>query len=150
MDGLRWEVDQGTYDPLDYQAGSPNGFTTLAKKYVKQKEWQGLKSIGNTRNYIKQACKYFGQKNVKQFKRSDIRDFLDGLQDISNKTKHNYMSCLRDFFRNLYEDEIIDVTQIPRMPKVDYELGYRNITDIETQGQIIAKVKEAISIYLTP
>jgi hypothetical protein len=28
LDGLRWEVDQGTYDPRDYKINFPLGFQT--------------------------------------------------------------------------------------------------------------------------
>ena len=50
------------------------------------------------------------------------------------------------YVTTINEDDVIEVTQIPRMPKVDYELGYRTITDIDTQGKIIAKVKEWHSV----
>ncbi len=32
LDGLRWEVDQGTYDHRDYRVNNPLGFETLALK----------------------------------------------------------------------------------------------------------------------
>ena len=90
---------------------------------------------------MKVAKTHFEQKNVKEFKRIDIRDFLFSL-DVSDKTRHNYMSCLRDFFQNLYKDDVITILQIPKMPEIEYELEYRTLTDLQTQETIISRVKE--------
>jgi hypothetical protein len=88
------------------------------------------------------ASNYFGHKNIKTFTRADIREFLFGLKNISEKTRYNYMSCLRDFINNLVDDEVISIIQMPRMPKIEFELGYRTITDIETQNHILKKIKD--------
>ncbi|RJP78615.1 MAG: hypothetical protein C4522_12630 [Desulfobacteraceae bacterium] len=141
LQGLRFKFNEGTFDAKDYRKDSPMGFSTLADQYVKMKEQDGLRSIQNIRNYMKLAKNYFGQKNVKEFKRPDIRNFLFGL-NVSSKTRHNYMSCLHDFFYNLYNDDIISISQIPNMPKIEFELEYRTLTDLETQEKIISKVKE--------
>ena len=142
LQGLRFKFTEGTFDGRDYQQDSPLGFTTQARKYIQMKEQQRLSSIANVRNYIKLACNYWEQKNVKIFNRADIREFLYTIENISEKTRHNYMSCLRDFFKNLVEDEVINVTQMPRMPKIDFELGYRKVTDIETQTLILDKIRD--------
>jgi len=149
LQGLRFKTIEGTFDERDYQKDAPLGFTTLAEKYVKMKEQQGLKSINNIKNYIRKARNYWGQKNIKTFNRADIRDFLYDIKGISEKTRHNYMSCLRDFFRNLVEDEVIDITQMPRMPKIYFDLGYRAITDIDTQTTVLNKIKE-MSYHINP
>jgi hypothetical protein len=41
LDGLRWEVDQGTYDSRDYRIDYPLGFETLALKWLEVKEKEG-------------------------------------------------------------------------------------------------------------
>lgn len=38
FDGLRWEVDQGTYDPRDYRASFPLGFETLARRWLEEEK----------------------------------------------------------------------------------------------------------------
>ena len=83
---------------------------------------------------------YFGQKNIKTFTRADIRDFLYNLEGITEKIRHNYMSCMRDFFKNLVDDDVIDITQMPRMPKIEFELGYRAILDIKTQTSLAKEI----------
>jgi integrase len=149
LQGLRFKFTEGTFDARDYQKDSPLGFSTLAEKYIKMKEQQGLKSITNVRNYMKCASNYFAQKNIKTFNRADIRDFLYSLDGISEKTRHNYMSCINDFFKNLVDDEVISIIQMPSMPKIEFELGYRKITDIETQTAILDKIRE-ISYSVNP
>jgi integrase len=149
LQGLRFKYIEGTFDARDYQKNAPLGFKTLSKKYIKMKEQQGLRSISNVRNYMRRACNYWDQKNIKTFNRADIREFLYHIENITEKTRHNYMSCLRDFFRNLVEDEVIDIIKMPRMPKIEYELGYRTITDMETQTAILEKIYE-LSYNLNP
>jgi integrase len=149
LSGLRFKWVEGTFDARDYQKDAPLGFKTLAKKYIQMKEQQGLRSISNVRNYMHRAWNYWDQKNVKTFNRADIREFLYAIENISEKTRHNYMSCIRDFFKNLVHDEVIDITQMPRMPRINYELGYRNITDLETQTAILNKIYE-LTYHLNP
>ena len=56
LDGLRWEVDQGTYDPRDYRVDYPLGFKTLAQKWLKVKEKEvKRRSYNNLKNYISRA-----------------------------------------------------------------------------------------------
>jgi len=147
LQGLRFKFTEGTFDVRDYQKDAPLGFSTLAEKYIKMKQQQGLRSISNVKHYMNSASDYFEQKNIKTFNRADIREFLYSLDDISEKTRHNYMSCIRDFFKNLVDDEVIEISMMPRMPKIDFELGYRKITDIETQNSVLNKIKE-ISYHL--
>ena len=46
LDGLRWEVDQGTFDPRDYRTDYPLGFEALAQK------WLRLKRMKSNENHI--------------------------------------------------------------------------------------------------
>jgi DNA-directed RNA polymerase subunit RPC12/RpoP len=149
--GLRYESDQNKYDPRDYQKGLPLGFGTLTEEYVKLKKSEGVsaKQINHIRNVLGQAERVWGQKNVKSFTRKDIRDFLNGIKGISKKTRFNYKSTLRDFWRQLVEDEIIVADQAPKFPKVPYNLGYRTYTDKETQERIIDEVYR-ISYHINP
>ena len=56
LDGLRWEVDQGTYDPRDYRTDYPLGFETLAEKWLKVKEKDvKRRSYNNLKNYFNRA-----------------------------------------------------------------------------------------------
>lgn len=53
------------------------------------------------------------------------------------------MSCLRDFFRNLVDDKVIEIIQaFGWMPKILYVFVYRAIIDIEIQNAVLIKVRE--------
>jgi hypothetical protein len=98
LTGLRWEIDQGTFDPRDYRIDNPLGFESLARKWleVKKKEVKP-KSFNNLRNYMSRAIAAWGQMNVKSIRFGEIEDFLHA-QEVSDKTKANIKSCLHSFF----------------------------------------------------
>ena len=77
LDGLRWEVDQGTFDPRDYRVDYPLGFETLAKKWLKVKEKDvKRRSYNNLNNYMNKAISSWRQMNVKSISFGEIEDFL--------------------------------------------------------------------------
>ena len=137
LDGLRWEVDQGTYDPRDYRINHPLGFETQARKWleVKKKEVKP-KSYANLRNYMEKAIEAWGQMNVKAIGFGEIEDFLHS-QKVSDKTKSNMKSGLHSFFQWVKRREKVPM---PEFPEVSFELGWRKIIDKETQQAIIDEV----------
>jgi integrase len=137
LDGLRWEVDQGTYDSRDYRIDYPLGFETLALKWleVKKKEVKP-KSYNNLRNYMTKAINAWGQVNIKAIGYGEIEDFLHA-QNVSDKTKSNMKSCLHSFFVWAKRREKIPM---PEFPVISFELGMRKIIDKETQESIIDEV----------
>ena len=143
LTSLRYETDRGTFDVRDHQANKPLGFCNLAERYLDFKEKQNLTSFHHIKRYIIKASLFFGDTNVKNIKRKDIRDFLDTLK-VSDKTKKNYASQLHDFWYNfLYEEEeILDLSQLPKFPKIDVQLGFRKLVDIDIREKIIDKLKE--------
>jgi integrase len=146
LDGLRWEVDQGTYDPRDYRINNPLGFETLARKWlaVKIKEVKP-KSYANLRNYMGKAIATWGQMNVKAIGYGEIEDFIHS-QEASDKTKSNIKSGLHSFFMWLKKREKIPM---PDFPEVSFELGWRKIIDKKTQESIIDEVYR-IAYYINP
>jgi len=148
LTGLRYETDRGTFDIRDHQADNPLSFSNLADKYITFKEKQGLVSFYHIKRFILQASRYFKDTNVKQIKRRHIRDFL-GTLDVSDKTKKNTASQLHDFFYNyLYEEEeVLTLAQLPKFPKIECELGFRKLIDIETREKIVDKVRTDTYAY---
>jgi len=141
--GLRYEVEQKKFDVRDHMFSNPLGFSNLAKKYLSFKEKQKLVSYYHIKRYINQASTFFQDKTVKDIKKKDIQNFLDTLK-VADKTKKNYSSQLHDFWYNfLYEEEeIISLSQLPKFPKIDAELSFRKLVDIETREKIVDKLKE--------
>ncbi|MBU1194102.1 MAG: hypothetical protein KKE62_07320 [Proteobacteria bacterium] len=142
--GLRYEVEQNKFDARDHMASQPLSFMNLSKEYLKFKEKQKLITYRSIERYLNKASEFFGHKNVKEINKKEINHFLESLGSVSDKTKANYASQIRDFFYNfLYEEEeILNLIDLPKMPKIRYELGFRNIIDIETREKIVERFKE--------
>lgn len=58
-------------------------------------------------------------------------------------------SCLNDFWQWLLLRKKLNLAQIPKMPSIDFELGFRNTIDMETQSAIIDEVYR-ISYHINP
>jgi integrase len=142
LNGLRYEVDKGTFDYRDYRKDRPLGFSNLATLWLEKKAEKDIKpkTLKGLENTISQACKVWGNRNIKTIGFADIEDFLFSRKDIREKTRANMKSCLNDFWQWLRKRGYLTVDQMPDFPEVSFELGYRNITDIETQQKIINEV----------
>ena len=140
LTGLRYEVDKGSFDPRDYRADKPLAFTNLVETYLRYKA--DRRSIGHIRCHLARAQDFFSDRNVKSITYGDLEDFILALrhEGLKDKTIANIMADLRAFFRWLERREAISA---PEFPKVDYELGWRNVVDKETQQAIIAEVKRS-------
>lgn len=146
LDGLRWEVDQGTYDPRDYRSSYPLGFENLVSKWLKVKENEVKpKSYNNLKNYMNRAIKAWGQINVKAIGFGEIEDFLLD-QNVSVKTKANIKSCLHSFFLWLKRREKIPM---PEFPEIKYKLGWRQTIGKETQQAVLDEIYK-ISYHINP
>ena len=51
LNGIRFKMDEGTFDIRDYQRGNPMGFQNLAEKWLDMK-FQTLKTSGPERSRI--------------------------------------------------------------------------------------------------
>lgn len=149
LDGLRYEVDKGTYDVRDYLSSNPLSFTVLSKKYLalKKDKWKPgnytrMKFVFST------AQNFFENTNVKAIQYAQLEDFIESLS-CGNKSKSNYLSALHGLFKWLLQRKEITLSEFPEFPKISYELGYRKTVDKETQQAIIKRVKE-ISYHVNP
>lgn len=149
LDGLRYEVDKGTYDLRDYQSGNPLSFTVLSTQWLELKTKQVRPgSLKNLRNYISKSQSFFADRNIKSIQYADLEDFLYSLP-LSDKSKSNARSCLHSFWTWLLKRRIIQRSQFPDFPEVSFELGWRKTIDKETQQAILDEVKR-ISFQINP
>ena len=147
LDGLRYEVDQGTFDYRDYLSTKPLSFSNLSKQYLIKKKTKVRKgTFSHIKNYISVADSFFGNTNVKNIQFAQLEDFTDSLK-VGNKTKSCYLSYIHDFFTWLYNRK--EIQCIPDFPKIYFELGYRKTVDKETQREIIEEVYR-ISSHVNP
>lgn len=56
LTGLRFQDDQGSFDPRDWAKDQPLGFQTLSEKWLKRNERK--RSIGHMRNHVNHATNY--------------------------------------------------------------------------------------------
>jgi len=149
LTGLRWEVDQNTFDPRDYKVDQPLGFSNLIEKWLdiikKEKRYGTFK---NYRNFSLKAVSAWGNRSIKTITYADIEDFLSN-QEVSDKTKNSMCSCLKVFFKWLVKRRVLKTIQLPEFPDVKFELGWRNTIDTETQIAIIDEVYK-ISFDVNP
>lgn len=139
LNGVRFKTDEGSFDLRDYQKDHPLGFATQAEKWLDMKRRSVRKrTFDNYQRYMTLAVRDFGQKNVKHITYGDLEDFLFHRTDISEKTRANMASCLSDFYNWLVKRERI---KKPEFPEIKYELGWRNIIDLDTQQKIIEEVR---------
>lgn len=137
LNGLRFEVDKGSFDKRDYQKINPLSFANQAQKWLTTKKNVSHKQYTNLNHFIDVAIDAWGSANVKAIGYSQIEDLLLSLT-VSDKTRAEYANCYRQFFRWL---ELREGIQSPRIPKIDFTLGSRQIIDISTQQSIIAEIE---------
>ncbi len=64
---------------------------------------------------------------------------------MADKTKKGHCSQLHDFYLNfLYEEEeIINLAQFPKFPKLSIEMGFRKLITIEDRELVLDQLKKA-------
>ena len=145
--GLRFENDKGTFDIRDYRKDNPLGFENLAKKWLEQKKRTKVKpkTIQSYTNFMDKAIGAWGQRNIKTIGTAEVEDFLfadhrtPNGDRITDKTRHNMKSCLHQFFEWVNRRE--KAFEMPELPEIEFELGWRRIVSIEIQQAIIDEVK---------
>ncbi|NVK44438.1 MAG: tyrosine-type recombinase/integrase [Oceanospirillaceae bacterium] len=129
-----YDIDRGVFDHVEYLKKFPS--SSKAKSLVKSQAdfltidvalWDWLK---NKRSYIERstlrdytsAIKHhlsprFGLLTVNQLKAKDVKEWLAKLS-ISNKRKNNVITPLRQCFKELYLDEVIEQNIMDRVPNL--------------------------------
>ncbi len=141
-------IRKNLFNPDDYRSIKPNSFNALKDKYLaRKKDRATYKKIVR---YIERASEYFGPMNVREITGADIEDYIYSIPGISEKTRFNHMTQLRDFWKwCLARGNIITLAEMPAFPEIVYTLGYRKITDWENQEKVISKVRE-LSYNINP
>ncbi len=161
LNGVRFKIDEGSFDSRDYKADIPLGFANLARKWLELRKThveQGTlaqKSWNNLNSYMQRAIKSWGNRSVKEISYADFEDFLFiqkgelGFGDVSGKTRSNGKSCLSDFWQWLLKRREITLAEMPHFPETPFTLATRKTVGHETQDAIIDEVKR-ISYQTNP
>jgi type II secretory pathway predicted ATPase ExeA/integrase len=148
LTGLRFETDDGKFDPREHRKSRTLEFENLATQWLKTKEKEVKKSsFQKISNHLYKASKFWGNIKIKEIGFNEIQLFFLSLEGLSEKTKYNHLSSLRQFFRWLKRAGITD--GVPEFPEVKFELAWRKTVDKETQQSIIEEVNR-ISSHINP
>lgn len=135
----RAEMDANEFNPRKYAAGDPLNFRTQANRWLDlKKDEVSSGHYANLDRYMAQAKGVWGTRIITQIQYGDIEDLLHSV-DVSDKTKHDMVAAIRQFFTWSARRERITP---PDFPEVRYTLGMRRIVSLEDQGTIIDKVEE--------
>ncbi|MCE5334003.1 MAG: site-specific integrase, partial [Desulfobacteraceae bacterium] len=143
LDGLRFKIEEGTFDHRDYRADSPLGYQTLVEEWLSRKEKKlTLESFRPLKLYAhKYAVPVWGNRNVKTIGFKEIEKFLvEDLQHLSSKSRANARSALHDFFQWLVDRE--DIEKMPKFPTIDVVMEMRSLLDKDTQLRVLEKLRE--------
>jgi len=88
------------------------------------------------------AVEYWGQKNMRDIDDSEIEEFLNSIPNIGKKTKSNYQSHLKGFWKFARKMKAVSADEMPLFEPIKYDLGFRTVTTWQLQRQVIEKVKE--------
>ncbi len=146
LNGLRFKMDEGSFDVREYQSGDPLAFRNLAAKYValKQKEHErnllAKGTLNAIQNELGRASEHFGTTGIKQIRMPELQEFFLSIEELSSKSIHNLRSNLHAFWVWLAESDILAPSEMPRFPVIEYSLGYRKTVDKDTQDRILDEV----------
>ena len=145
LGGIRAEksgLSSNPFDARNYQVKEkPLSFTGLSSKWLEvKKSTVGPKHYANLARYIGMAQTAWGDANVKLIGYAEIEDLLLSV-DLSDKTKANMKSAFHDFWQWLRKRRVLTLAELPEMPVINFELGWRKIIDKTTQAAIIDEVK---------
>jgi hypothetical protein len=140
LDGLRYKTIEGSLDHRDFQKENPLGFESQAMKWLEiKKKITKLNTYRNLKRDIYKAVRCWGQDNIKTIGYADIEDFLFSLP-VGAKTRYNTWSCIHDFFSWAAKREKIPMPDMPDCS--NFELGWRTIIDLQTQQEVLDKIKD--------
>jgi integrase len=142
LTGLRFKVDEGSFDVRDYQSDNPLGFENLALKWLALKKEQIKRhSWDNLNNFMRRAIAIWGNRNVKEIDYGQIEDFFhQDLAGVSDKSKANAKSVLHSFFEWLRKRRVLHPSQLPEIPEIKFDLEFRKTISKELQTEILAEL----------
>ena len=141
LNGLRWEWDQGGFDPRDYGKAKPHIVSSLATQWIKMKENQGLRCLRARRLRIGKVVSFFGHRNLKTIGDADIEDFRAWLlRQFSTKYTFDIEADFKEFLR--WAEKRVRygnkrTFEIPAFPPLKVEMAIRDTISFKDQDKIL-------------
>ena len=96
------------------------------------------RAFRNIEREVERMILNWGKTSIKALDYPQFEDFLYSFA-VSDKTRSNIRSVINDLFTWISRRKKIPM---PEVPKIEFELGWRNIIDIDLQQTIISKIHE--------
>jgi len=141
--GLNYKKVEGEFDARDYQIKSkPLAFDQLATEWLAVKA-KTIKpeSLKPLRLGMGRAIDAWGAANIKSIQYAQVEDFINGLENLSPKSRKHTLDALKQFWQ--WAVDRLEVPPMKKWPKLGHiEMAFRDTVDIPTQEAIIKDIKE--------
>lgn len=96
-------------------------FKQYSRLYLElnKKDWKNS-TYEKNQGIVKNRLNYFNDFDIKNIKVSDIRLWLNFINDVSNKSKKHYLTCLNGIFDIALQDELISKNPIIHIKKLQH------------------------------
>lgn len=142
LNGLRFKVDEGSFDARDYKADNPLGWENVVEEFLAAKE--DCKGVKKYEQRLRFSVEAWGGKNIKEITYADIEDLLKALQKQGKSSYYikHIRDTIRMVFNRLVKRRVILPTQVPEYPDVRYKINPRKIASVDQRHAILEKVRE--------
>jgi integrase len=152
INAIRHEIDQGKFDPKEYQARELRSllFSNYCKAWIIRqgnRQERGDISAGYLRKIKGYANKYFvpffQQRSIRDIREGLIEDFRESLPaNLSSKTVRNILGVLNKIFRDAYRRR--DIVYLPELPKIECAEPVTRWITREEQEIILGHIKSSM------
>lgn len=152
LNALRYEIDQGVFDPRDYVKKDVKAlkFDAYLAAWLAKKEReveQGQKSKGYMHSVKVYANRYllpfFRARNIRDINEGMIEDFKDSLPiDLAPKTVANILGILHKLMSDALRRR--DIQRLPEFPKIAKSDPKIKWLEPEDQYRILSEVKDPV------
>ena len=144
LTGLRYETEQGKFDPRDYRSSNPLGFSNIIDQYLADRR-QETKKAATIKKYEQRLCwakQFFIQRNVKHIQNKDLRQFIFFLENENKSSKYigDILNCVRMVYNWLILNKDIQSDQIPVFPDYKPKMAKRKIVTKHDQQSILDQI----------
>lgn len=149
LEHIRYEIRTHTFDPTKYIRAEIKKFLfdfQIAQFYQDKviEETKGNISpsyLDSLKNYINNYyLKFFTNKDVREIRTFDIKEFYNQMPQRKEKTIKNIMDTLRHFFNYLYKLEIIE--KVPVFPTVRVSESIPKWTSTDNQIALLNAIPD--------
>ena len=141
LTGLRYETEEGKFDPRDYKSSNPLGFSNIIDQYISDRASDTKKkaTVKKYKQRLEWAKQYFIQRNVKHIKHKDLTAFINWLEDKGKSSKYIYdiLNCIRMVYNWLLINHDIAQDQCPVYPEYKPKMAKRKLVSKVDQQAIL-------------